>query len=1004
MTSLCVGGCLDVDCFFWLLEFEKACLLWLVAPIFAQRALEIELPFSCPSSLRRSRLFSQNRSSWPPRLCPMDSKEHDKEHIDLDLDEDWQKSIVGNSENLDVVEQTELPAITPQKPGRLTVSKHKISIDALAEAGLRVEELRDFDQDGDGTVNIVELVAFAKKHKELHKNFSFVKVILLLVLLAMICFLLLCFGASVVAIQITKEMTTSGNTLMPSSCPADQPELCNKPIATGPTKRESRRLSSTMPDEAFEELKSVSLNLPHQNGETVKVALDISSYERRMVSTSRCGSLVDLETIHGTLMLDDAELFASVDFVEKMNSRGYDIDDETPLASADGARRLSVGSDIAGMFNFVAEYNYTCESQARPLQNLEPPFSFTIDSYQLCEASTCFSRVFGSLNITDLGLPGLCSDPYAVDTLVKGKFIKSREQVYALSKEKIITVQTWPNYPMMSLLSAHDFANKTLVQKQIFNNSQASYCSTRPSKEEEDMMTNLDDFVIAAVGSTSYKSEPDRKFNKYILYHRDHPHREEAYVEYWEEKATGLPHKYFLPNLADSPRAYFTSFKNHVDEEEFAGLQQRIDMLDCHGPDIFGLSAPVMDDDEQTPATENDTTLEFYRALNEVCMEQGCHMLVTSDWSQDYWAKVFGAPTLHPEETLPPDSLARRLLTDLRREDASHHNSTDRRLFEQIPSPNPGVTYEKVREVKKSFGTSKYGFNFDMELGRYKRAGIIIAGLTSLDASAAGSATIGVPPLYVSLECGGYAKGWTLFALEDGSTAGDFEGELYLKIAGGVNMIIGKMEVGIEGRIQVAKALGARALPAVDVTGSITGNIDVEILFGLFKATAWATFRASFFNLGPTFDDDHKRDDAIQVSGSAGFKMKIFWVFTIRFQLQLDVIPRRSLWNSNPEKLAGVDSSDIGPNCVRISEHDRDCEPRSSIQFKGFVPLDPMYAWNDAENLQMRSTSSMYEWDRSMGSMVFRHATGARVKEMRCSIIECIFSCLLFVPTRNLPA
>ncbi|CAE7823711.1 unnamed protein product [Symbiodinium sp. CCMP2592] len=775
------------------------------------------------------------------------------------------------------------------------------------------DEPKDFDQNGDGTVNIVELVAFARQHKQLKQSFSFIKVVLLLVLVVVILFLLLTFCPSVVAIQLTKEMTTTGGALMPTGCSEGQGEC--KPIATGPSKRESKTLTSTMPDDAFEELKSVTLSLPHQNGEQVKVALDILSYERRMVPTSKCGSVVDLETIHGVLMIDDSEISASLDFVEKMNSRGFNIDDDGPLLAVDGARRLSVGSDIAGMFNFIADYNYTCESQAKPLQNLEPPFKFTIDSYQACESWTCFSQVFDDLNITGpqgkkVGLPGLTTDPYGTETFVRGRFIKAREEVYALSKEKIITIQTWPNYPMMSLLSVHDFEKKLLVQKQIFNNTQATHCSTRPSKDEEDMMTNMEDFVVSAVGTTSYKSEPGRTFNRYILYHREKVHQEEAYVEYWEDQATGMPHKYFMPNIDESPRAYFTSYENKVDEAEFEDLQRRIDVMDCHSPEIFTLIPPIMDDDEQTPATENVSTLEFYKALNQVCVSEACKMLFMDE---SYWNLVLETP-LNASGTNSSDSSdlesdpAARLLAESQDgndlEGLSLENDTARRLYSRIPRYSWGgynVDYRKKKQVQKGFGTSKYGFDFNMEWGSFYSTsptsrGLLVAQVASLEGSARGEANIGVGAAYVTIGCWGYAKGWTV-AFISGNTYYDFEGEMCLKFGGGVNIIIGKMEVEIQGCVRVEKAKYA-----------------VEM--------QW-TLRARFFNLGPDFEDENSHDDEIEVTGSAGFKAKVFWFFTVRWQVRLEVVPRKKLWNSDPEKLTGVDTANIGDLYVR-----------------GYVPLD----------------------------------------------------------------
>ncbi|CAJ1431981.1 unnamed protein product [Effrenium voratum] len=454
----------------------------------------------------------------------------------------------------------------------------------ISQLGIPQSTFDEFDLDRDGHVHVTELVAYVQKHKGLQSRYKFVKQAFMMSLFAL-------------GILLTKEVTVSGHGLVSS--------------------RESRNLTSTLPEEAFEELKSVTLNLPHQNGEVIKVVLDVNGFNRRFVVTSRCGSVVDLDTIHGQLTLDDTQLFASTDFVEKMNTRGFNMDEDAGLMVTDTGRRLSVGSDIAGMFNFFQEYEYKCESMRKPLQALTPPFAFTLDTYQLCEEDTCYSQINSSAGV--LGLPGLTRDPYFLDTFVKGLFIKAQEEVYAMGSDQVITVERWPNYPMMVLTTMRDFAAGTFTQKQIFNNSHATSCRSREINEDESSVASFADFAVAAVGSTSYNSEPDRKFNRYVLYHKDRPDNLDAQVEFWEEATTGIPHKYFLPNIPDSPRAYFTSFRNNISQQEFDAVKFRIETQDCHGPQILGLTAPVIDQDNAAGANESTETLEFYRSLAAAC-------------------------------------------------------------------------------------------------------------------------------------------------------------------------------------------------------------------------------------------------------------------------------------------------------------------------------------------------------------------------------------------------
>lgn len=83
----------------------------------------------------------------------------------------------------------------------------------LKDLNLPKDVTKEFDVDGDGEVDVAELIAHVQKHQNLQKSHNFLTKVLLLTLVVMILFLVLCLGASVLAIQLTKEMTVSGGAL-----------------------------------------------------------------------------------------------------------------------------------------------------------------------------------------------------------------------------------------------------------------------------------------------------------------------------------------------------------------------------------------------------------------------------------------------------------------------------------------------------------------------------------------------------------------------------------------------------------------------------------------------------------------------------------------------------------------------------------------------------------------------------------------------------------------------
>ena len=145
----------------------------------------------------------------------------------------------------------------------VTFSEPSLGKVQVSKLGLPEDVMRELDIDHDGQVNVSELVAYVNRTKRLQTNYSYVRTSLVLTLVAFVLVLATCLGATVLGIQLTKEITISGGTLVSTQCTDDlgDGEHCSKPLATGPTKRQSRTLTSTLPESAYEDsmCRSVSL-------------------------------------------------------------------------------------------------------------------------------------------------------------------------------------------------------------------------------------------------------------------------------------------------------------------------------------------------------------------------------------------------------------------------------------------------------------------------------------------------------------------------------------------------------------------------------------------------------------------------------------------------------------------------------------------------------------------------------------------------------------------------
>jgi hypothetical protein len=114
--------------------------------------------------------------------------------------------------------------------------------------------------------------------------------------------------------------------------------------------------ASTLPDETFQEMKSLTLTV----GEAVE-AFPISSFRRVQVRSSKCGSLVYLEVSggHGHFILDDTTLSVDDTLAVYLEDFPFTLEEHQGM----GRRLAKTDGMLKGFFNMIAGMEQTCSSQ-----------------------------------------------------------------------------------------------------------------------------------------------------------------------------------------------------------------------------------------------------------------------------------------------------------------------------------------------------------------------------------------------------------------------------------------------------------------------------------------------------------------------------------------------------------------------------------------------------------------------------------------------------------------
>jgi len=347
--------------------------------------------------------------------------------------------------------------------------------------------MKTWDLDGDKTVNVVELAAAAEAFKKQKQEGRIMKKIIVGMSIVILILMSATFILSYLAAEAAKEvrassdgtMSTATGSVMRSASSEFQMLADGSLVARGPAEglnctgdgttcrrlspgqattlkvaasEEKNALASTLPDDIFHELKSLQMNLLSK-----VLEVKIAGFQRVPVRSSKCGSVVHLQTPYGRLTLDDLTLSADAVFVKYLQEIG--LEDAFDIVGIGFGRRLKIAEgSLGGFFNILKSAEYECQSQPlEPPEELERGF---IAETQVKELLAPQERGLSFLFKDDVGNP-----------LPKPGVVKEDGKLYSMVQRDVVQAEgltaersTFGMFPMLKeLIITHGDAQLRMV-------------------------------------------------------------------------------------------------------------------------------------------------------------------------------------------------------------------------------------------------------------------------------------------------------------------------------------------------------------------------------------------------------------------------------------------------------------------------------------------------------------------------------------------------------------
>eukprot|EP00928_Gymnodinium_smaydae_P074297 TRINITY_DN5735_c0_g1_i6.p1 TRINITY_DN5735_c0_g1~~TRINITY_DN5735_c0_g1_i6.p1 ORF type:complete len:1245 (-),score=166.87 TRINITY_DN5735_c0_g1_i6:179-3913(-) len=622
-----------------------------------------------------------------------------------------------------------------------------------------------------------------------------------------------------------------------------------------------RRLTSVVPDQYLAEMKGIQLQLRASNEtEPVLQHLEIHGFVRKLDAGSQCGSVVHLRTEWGEITLDDTDVYLSFEFRKRAEEFFGFLPVDNVVASGT-TRRLQQGSSIVGLFNFIMDYEWNCESTAKPLENLQPPYSFTIRTLVWC-GSSCRSTHFNAT------LPGYTLDP----STSEWSYIEIVERVVATDTE-MVSKQTLPNLPGVEIHSHTNFAAGQRTTVKTFTNHTLSCVNDT----DDGVLTfkDADKWAIAALGRTEFNGEWFRVFNVFL---KDDNVKEQvrklATVELWEHSETMKPYKFYMPHqLEGTSISYFTEFSKDVDAEELLTLKEDI-LDDCARP------------------PEVNSTLSKLGGVSVLDEKLPVVLL---------YQELFDAGMLE----VPQDRYWKAVVDDARLR-AGRRLAASHRRRASIREKNELVSATDIANCPLIFETGPFNMKF------CEQEEVAVGGdrIRDIFVTAGGSVDANFGPVTVSIGGQGTAKTRCKVGADHCYGAGEVE--LDVSIGVGIGSLI-NAQVGGKGKLEAEIPTQTEfegKTSEFKIVGSLTpyGSVDV---FGMIQiqipACAHGVFcfpgiEVTLDRLGPVPIDNptNRGDDTISIAAKWTVEVNFFF-FKFTVSVPITVMPETTLWSATPD-------------------------------------------------------------------------------------------------------
>jgi hypothetical protein len=536
------------------------------------------------------------------------------------------------------------------------------------------EVVRLWDMDGSGEIGISELSMAAKAYKQVQNEKRTIKRIA--VGMALIIALLLAgiFAVTYFVVDMSKEMRGDQSGIMKTpdghfvkvgssdfvvnadgkltvrgdesrrleGC-ANNSDMCDMaPVLKVEVAKEQRQLSSAIPDKLFAEMSQLTLS--GADGVS-KFTIWVQGFTRVVVA-SKCGSLVHIFSILGSMTLDDTDMYFDEDLSNKMTSYGFRLDGVTGYG-----RRLISNSQILGIFSFFDNYDWQCTS-VEPPKSVTKPFVYTAIKSSPCLATTqCTSAIFkdGTLR------PGTISNDGSDLAIIT-------EETVVETDEFSLSIKKFPNHPLQSIVMITDHVNQTRRSMQVFNGT-AHHCSSWSYGVSDP--TNMSDYFPVFVGMKVERgrtigfpwrvaSVPERQVRAFRLEPKQDIPALPVSIDYDVDANTGVPTRLFILKardwMIDVEEIIFESLQE--DASVVAGELLRKFAFSCDS--AYAERVPEI----TNPFTENEADVGFYlrRYLNIPKDDP----LVAAMSESAYWKELYNVPArlLVEEDDQPLESVS----------------------------------------------------------------------------------------------------------------------------------------------------------------------------------------------------------------------------------------------------------------------------------------------------------------------------------------------------------